>query len=71
MKSAKQPQPPENPKDPIALMRTLGLPIVPGSEYLADTPLKKTIPSLEEVQRRLSKIQGSWSEEVRRMRDAS
>lgn len=71
MKSAKEPQPPHGHKDPIALMRTLGLPIVPGSEYLADTPLKKGIPSLEEVRRRLAKIGGSLSAEIRHMRDAS
>ena len=71
MKSAKQPQPPENPKDPIALMRAMGLPVVPGSEYLSDTPVRSKPPSLEEIQRRLSKIRGSLSDEIRHQRDAS
>ena len=30
-------------------MRSLGLPIVPGSEYLADTPLKKATPTLDDL----------------------
>ena len=71
MKSAKQPQPPENPKDPIALMRAMGLPVVPGAEYLADTPTKKNPPSLREVQRLLSKLPESLSADLRRLRDAS
>jgi len=70
VKSANQPQPPGNPKDPITLMRAMGLPVVPGSEYLSDTPIRSKPPSLEEIQRRLSKIKGSLSDEIRRQRDA-
>ncbi len=71
MKSAKEPQQPEHSKDPIALMRAMGLPVVPGAQYLADTPTKKNPAPLQEVQRLLSKLKESLGVEVRRLRDAS
>ena len=70
MKSAKEPQPPENQKDPIALMRAMGLPVVLGAEYLADTPTKRNPASLQEVQNLLRKLPESLNTELRRLRDA-
>jgi len=71
MESAKKPQHPESSKDPIVLMRAMGLPVIPGAEYLADTPTKRNPASLQEVQHLLRGLPESLGAELRRLRDAS
>lgn len=46
-----------------------GVPITPGNEYFKDWPHPRRKVSLERVQKILSKIPGSLSEEVAKMRE--
>lgn len=50
-------------------LQKAGVPITPGNEYFKDWPKPKHKVSLEQVQKILSKIPGSLSQEVAKMRE--